>query len=67
MDEDKKKLVELAIGRILRIMSRPHHLGDEAEYDRCRGIILDAAGIEGNPVDDRPSWTRDRLKGAAGD
>jgi hypothetical protein len=57
-------LVSLAIGRLFRIMSRPYQEGDDAEYQRCRGIILDHA--EGGEAWE-PNWARDRLKGAQGD
>ncbi len=35
------KAIELALGRILRMASRPTQPGDNAEYERCRRIILD--------------------------
>ena len=69
-DADKRKLVELAIGRIFRLASRPERPGDAAEYERCRAIILDAvdpAMVHAASIDRRPNWVRDRLKGAAGD
>jgi hypothetical protein len=43
-DEAERVTVNLAIGRILRIMSRPAQPGDMAEYERCRGLILDISG-----------------------
>ena len=57
--------VELAIGRIFRLMSRPERPDDCADYERCRAIITDMC----EPVqsDYAPSYARDRLKGAAGD
>lgn len=56
---------QLAIGRILRLASRPAQPGDVAEYERCRAIVLDAA----EPVapEYTPNYARDRLRGAAGD
>ena len=56
---------QLALGRILRIAARPTQPGDIAEYERCRSIILDALGDA--PPSYQPNWTRDRLRGAAGD
>jgi hypothetical protein len=56
--------VNLAIGRILRIMSRPALPGDVAEYERCRGLILDLCE---SVADYAPNFARDRLKGAQGD
>lgn len=58
--DDEKVLVELAIGRVLRIMSRPFQEGDVEDYERCRAIIFDHSP---EYVDD----SRDRLKGASGD
>jgi hypothetical protein len=56
--------VNLAMGRIFRLMSRPAQPGDVAEYERCRGLILDLC----KPVADHaPNFARDRLKGAQGD
>ena len=63
----RHQLAALAFGRILRMAARPVQPGDLAEYDRCRGLILDALEADGQAIDTRPNWTRDRLKGAAGD
>lgn len=60
-----RKLCELALGRILRLASRPAQPGDEAEYDRCRAIIMEHFP-EPTP-DYKPCYVRDRNKGAAGD
>ena len=60
--------VRLAMGRLLRMMTRPNQPGDDDDYHRCRAIILDAAEAGGLDMkDNRPSWVRDRLKGAQGD
>lgn len=56
---------QLALGRILRLASRPEQLGDIAEYERCRAIIMDT--FEAPTLDYQPNWARDRLAGAAGD
>lgn len=63
--ENRRKEVDLALGRIFRMGSRPNRPGDVAEYERCRMIILNAT----DPVtaDWTPNYTRDRNKGAAGD
>lgn len=56
------ELIELALGRILRIASRPYRDGDLQEYERCRAIILDAAEAEGTTATSsslghcRPGW-----------
>jgi len=65
MSHDDKNTVNLAIGRILRMASRPTQAGDVAEYERCRALILNLC----DPVAPSysPNWVRDRLAGAAGD
>lgn len=55
----------LALGRILRMASRPSLPGDVEEYERCRAIIM--GEIDPVQADYRPSYVRDRLKGAQGD
>jgi len=64
-DSEKRKLVQLALGRIFRMGQRPTQPGDVEEYERCRAIILDA--VEPLAPDYRPNYARDRRKGAAGD
>jgi hypothetical protein len=60
--------VQLALGRLFRMLSRPWQPGDDAVFFKCRAIILDAADEAGIvPKDDRVNWARDRLKGAQGD
>lgn len=57
----------LALGRILRLASRPARPGDAAEYERCRAIVLDdLRDVDARP-DHAPNWARDRHKGAQGD
>jgi hypothetical protein len=41
---DRDRLAELALGRILRLGSRPTQPGDVEEYERARAVILAAAG-----------------------
>ena len=58
-------VVDLAIGRILRLGSRPTQPGDIEQYERARAVILAELG---NRVEAyRHNWARDRLLGAAGD
>lgn len=60
--------MQLALGRLFRIMSRPYQPGDIEQYERCRTIIMDAAEAEGWTFDDhRPTYARDYRKGAQGD
>ena len=64
-EHERTKAIELAIGRILRIVSRPTQPDDVEEYERCRALILD---LSDSPSPDySPSYARDRLKGAQGD
>ena len=54
----------LALGRILRMASRPEQPGDVIEYERCRAIILNA--IDAQSADYTPNVALDYGKGAAG-
>ena len=62
MANETNKTMELAIGRIFRIMSRSEQPGDVAEYERCRSLILDCAdelGISGKGPSvgiNKPGW-----------
>lgn len=61
---EARAAAHLAIGRLLRIMSRPEQPGDVEEYYRCRSIIMGAAETLGlSATDNRPNWCRDRLHG----
>lgn len=64
MTTQDRQIVNLAIGRIFRMASRPSQPGDVAEYERCRGLILDRVDAS---VDMAPCYIRDRMRGAAGD
>ena len=50
MEIDQSLTVNLAIGRIFRIMSRPYKDGDKEEYERCRKIILDLEPDQGDSL-----------------
>lgn len=57
--------VQLALGRIFRLMSRPEQPGDAEQYEAARAVIL--AHVPAGVVPDyAPNWIRDRFKGAAG-
>ena len=63
------RIVELALGRIFRIMSRPFRPGDIEEYERCRALVLDHADpatVEA-AYQRQACWASDRNKGAQGD
>ena len=59
--EERDRVMQLALGRIFRLASRPAQPGDVEEYERCRRIIMTAQdpGV--------PNWTpnyaRDWSKG----
>jgi hypothetical protein len=62
--------VQLALGRIFRLMSRPEQTADAAQYEACRALIIDAyeAAHGGMPQPDwEPDYARDRWAGAQGD
>lgn len=46
MTADERRISELALGRILRLGSRPAQPGDAAEFERCKAIITRAAAGE---------------------
>lgn len=48
--QERAQLVELALGRIFRLGSRPTQPGDVAVYEHCRAIIVAICGGE------VPSW-----------
>jgi hypothetical protein len=68
MKTSNRDVVALAIGRIMRLASRPSVdvAADLAEFDRCRAIIMEHSGKEPS-FDARPNYARDRRRGAAGD
>jgi len=63
--------INLAIGRIFRMASRPEQAGDIAEYERCRSIILNALdpdmAIHHAVMAQQHDYGRDRMRGAQGD
>jgi hypothetical protein len=59
----------MAIGRLLRLMSRPYQPGDELEYGAARVALMEASevlGIDASAAYE-PDYPRDRRRGAAGD
>lgn len=66
MTEMDRQTVNIALGRIFLLGSRPEQPGDVSDYLRCRSVILDV--LDPPPFVDRaPDYGRDRLKGAQGD
>jgi hypothetical protein len=65
MDQEDRTAVELALGRIFRLGSRPPQPGDVADYERCRKVIMDV--LDPPPYAPPVCWAQDRNKGAAGD
>lgn len=55
--------INLAMGRLFRLMSRPYQPGDDETYTAVRSFILDRC----EPAPEHaPNWVRDRLHGACG-
>lgn len=79
MDQQDRLAIELALGRIFRLASRPEQPGDVADYERCRRVILDVLDPVAVPLyapygagyaakeEPGANWVRDRNKGAQGD
>lgn len=67
--DEARTMCELAIGRLLRLGSRPEQPGDIEQYHQCRAIVLDlspiALGYTSAP-DYSPNYSRDHNKGAQG-
>lgn len=57
--------VQMALGRIFKLMSRPSEPGDVEQYYKARAVILTIS--EEPSVDWVPDYGRDRLRGAQGD
>jgi hypothetical protein len=57
--------VQMALGRIFKLMSRPTQDGDIEQYEAARRVVL-AYSDEAAP-DYVPNFARDRLLGAQGD
>ena len=69
-ESEARAVASLAIGRLLRIGSRPERPGDTEEYFRVRSIIMDASEAirDGRPIDPvwQPNYARGHNRGAAG-
>lgn len=48
------QLMQLAIGRLFRLLSRPFEAGDYDQYEMCRSAVLDAAEVLG--VGQKPDY-----------
>lgn len=60
--------VQLALGRLLRMMSRPSQPGDVAMFHKIVAVVTDAHDERnGQRIDYRPSYAAQRLMGARGD
>lgn len=62
--EEHHAAMNMAIGRLFRLMSRPTQPGDVEQFYRCRSVVLDLG--DASP-DSRPNYARDRNRGAQGD
>jgi hypothetical protein len=57
--------VQMALGRLFRMMSRPSQSGDIAMFHRIQKIVMDAAGEQSPEY--RPDYVAQRLQGAQGE
>jgi hypothetical protein len=62
MANEDKATVDMALGRIFQMMSRPERSGDVAEYERCRAIVLDIVAPAAPEY--RPNYARDHSRGS---
>ena len=56
--------VQLAIGRLVLMLSRPEQPGDIETFHKIRAIVLDSADCR---TDYRPNYVAQRMTGAQGD
>jgi hypothetical protein len=56
--------VQMALGRIFKLMSRPTQPGDVEQYEKARAVVL--AYSDEPKLDWVPNYCRDRLRGAQG-
>lgn len=72
-EETRRRLMDAAIGRLLRLGSRPAQPGDEMEYEALRAAVMDRAlpamREAGNPLaramDAEIAMRQDRRRRAA--
>jgi len=68
MDEttspESRQIVNMALGRLFSIMSRPFREGDIEQFERVRAVVVSELGEE--RVEPVHCWARDRLRGAQG-
>ena len=57
--------VQLAIGRLFLMLSRPEQPGDIETFHEIRSIVLDSS--EQQTPDHRPNYVAQRMTGAQGD
>lgn len=50
-DAERKAAVQLALGRIFRLLSRPNQPGDEVEFANARAVILEATDAASSPLE----------------
>ncbi len=63
---DENLVVELALGRIFLLASRPYQEGDVEQYEAARRAILTTLAPVDSDVTAEPCYPRDRHRGAAG-
>jgi hypothetical protein len=57
--------VQMALGRLFAMMSRPAQPGDVEMFHKIRALVMDSA--EPQPTEYRPNFVLQRLMGAKGD
>lgn len=64
MQSEEVTAVQMAIGRIIKMASRPFQEGDVQEFLRCRDIVM---AFSPGFMAYAPNWAAERLNGAQGD
>lgn len=63
--DERQRAMQLALGRIFRLMSRPEQPGDVEQYEAARRVVTEVAPAL--VPDYVPNYARDRNRGAQGD
>lgn len=67
LTHEERGAVNMALGRIFRMMLRPNQPGDAVEYERCRALILNTVEAYPSCIEPIHNYARDRNRGAQGD
>jgi hypothetical protein len=68
-NKERNRIMEMALGRIFLLGSRPTQPGDIEQYEKARHALLTAYDEAPFEVerDYSPNWAKERLNGAQGD